>query len=711
VQVWVDTANRWTLRDGTATAEQSADLVAVRNTWRGLQIHVRHSAAVTGLNVEVGDLVGADATITGHANKRLYRAAHIEVARSTFRQVIDPDTTPPGHYPDILIPSAHPVDGSALTPLADAYRAVPFDLPADQTHTFYVRYRFADTLPSGTYAGTITVTGDGQAAVEIPVEVEVLPVTLPTTPALPVYIGSPAQRLYSYRADLGWSLTTDQWDAVGDQVAALMAETGLAAIRYSQSDPPFYPSGSGDSWTVSTAAIEALQDWLDTYRPAFLTLSTPTYWHGLDVAELTIDPTGTDNAVDIRAIEWGADGEDITVEYLHPAPSTPLSVDVSGDAVTVNLATDAGGYVTTTAAEVAAAINADPAAGALIYADNAGYGVVAAEAAANLALPQPSATWSANVAAWCAAYTAALAEIDDSPLAAAIYHSDEPATAKQRADTIGVGSALIAGGLRSLVTTEPEAIYYGAVDVWVVPMENHDADDVAARQALRELCWSYEALSGSGNVDDFWHLDRPLLNYRIRAWRIWRAGYTGLLYWGGGCYWGEVLGAGHDPWQDPETYEIGDAGVFNGEGTLFYPADVCGYHGLVPSMRLMALADGVADFGLAALVADHGYNLAAQAIVDDVADDLGDYDPTTDPDDVADAWTALAALARSIRTVDRAGDTFQPGAAAAQAVQPGAVAADDYQPGAAAAKAHRPGPVAADSYRPGAIAAQAIPTT
>ncbi|WP_228484572.1 M14 family metallopeptidase [Microbacterium cremeum] len=95
---------------------------------------------------------------------------------------------------------------------------------------------------------------------------------------------------------------------------------------------------------------------------------------------------GTANAsrvgVDSRA--WGHEGGNgITVTAAAPgATDSPLSVTVSGTDIRVSLATNAAGAVTSTAAEVVAAINAEPAASALVvaytYRGNPGAGVVAA---------------------------------------------------------------------------------------------------------------------------------------------------------------------------------------------------------------------------------------------------------------------------------------------------------------------------------------------
>lgn len=93
---------------------------------------------------------------------------------------------------------------------------------------------------------------------------------------------------------------------------------------------------------------------------------------------------GTANAsrVAVDSLAWGHEGGNaIAVTLVDPAAaSSPLLVTVAGTEVTVSLATNADGSLASTAAQVAAALNAE--AGALLraytYRGNAGTGVVAA---------------------------------------------------------------------------------------------------------------------------------------------------------------------------------------------------------------------------------------------------------------------------------------------------------------------------------------------
>jgi len=106
-------------------------------------------------------------------------------------------------------------------------------------------------------------------------------------------------------------------------------------------------------------------------------------------ATLTVAPAGADNDIDWTAVVGGEDGNDITIAYVDPAlPGQGLAVGVVGDAITINLATDAGGLITSTANDLIAEVALTPAAAALVTGANhgadAGTGVVTAMAAAPL---------------------------------------------------------------------------------------------------------------------------------------------------------------------------------------------------------------------------------------------------------------------------------------------------------------------------------------
>lgn len=102
---------------------------------------------------------------------------------------------------------------------------------------------------------------------------------------------------------------------------------------------------------------------------------------GAIAATLITGRVSANTAIEYTADAAGIAGNLITINLVDPGSnSATLSVAVSGSAITVNLATDVSGVVTSTAAEVIAAVNGDATAGALVTAANAtgssGAGVV-----------------------------------------------------------------------------------------------------------------------------------------------------------------------------------------------------------------------------------------------------------------------------------------------------------------------------------------------
>ena len=95
-------------------------------------------------------------------------------------------------------------------------------------------------------------------------------------------------------------------------------------------------------------------------------------------------PPSTSSRVIVESLAYGSEGgNDISVQMVDPgAPNQPLSVQVTGTDIRVNLATNASSELSSMAAQVVAAINASPDASTLVraftYRGNAGAGIVAA---------------------------------------------------------------------------------------------------------------------------------------------------------------------------------------------------------------------------------------------------------------------------------------------------------------------------------------------
>ena len=85
-------------------------------------------------------------------------------------------------------------------------------------------------------------------------------------------------------------------------------------------------------------------------------------WTGYGVhpaASLTTAIAGTNNDLKYTAVRPGVGGNSITITYVVAGANTPLSVSRSGNALTVNVATNGSSAATSTAAQVRDAVNAD----------------------------------------------------------------------------------------------------------------------------------------------------------------------------------------------------------------------------------------------------------------------------------------------------------------------------------------------------------------
>jgi len=180
---------------------------------------------------------------------------------------------------------------------------------------------------------------------------------------------------------------------------------------------------------------------------------------------------------------------------------------------------------------------------------------------------------------------------------------------------------------------------YGAVDIWCPLFCLFRPDSAAKRQALGETVWAYTALCQGKEKTPWWHIDYPLLHYRVPAWIAWRYRIRGLLYWGGMSFWNQTA----DPWTDGWTYgrrKEGKSLVFNGEGTLAYPGRAVGYDGMVPSLRLKALRDGIEDYEYLAILERLGLQGPAEKTVLPLAASW--YEWQADPAAYEKARAALA---------------------------------------------------------------------
>ena len=515
-RVWTLTETRHILRRDAPGTGTKVKLDGARNEWVGFQILLRADEPVDGVNVEAGDLHGPHGFVLSRPEARLYRQHQLQLQTGTYRN----ESFKPGWYPDPLIPFVHPMTGKKLE--GARFAAVPFNLPANQTHGFWVDLYIPTDAPPGDYRGVYRVTAARGHVHKIPVSLTVWDFALPSTPTLVTEFGTPPLRdYYGQRAKAGLEPEPSDWAAVERQCAQLLSDHRFNATPPRELlTPKPQPDGS---FEIPSRQVQALREFVDRYH--------------------------------VNAL-------------LTPHPESAVK---------------------------------DP--------DNQ----------------------RDTLRAWLAAFDRAAKELDRTNVLFYTYLKDEPNTLEDYGYVQKWGRAVreARSVVKVLVVEQPwtepgfegaDSAWgdlYGAVDIWCPLFSLHRQQSAAKRQALGESIWTYTALC-QGQPTPWWHIDFPLLNYRVPAWMAWRDGMKGLLYWGGMSYWRQTP----DPWTQAPYYtgngqpQQGDKGiVFNGEGSLVYPARSVGYDGVVPTIRLKALRAGIQDYEYLAILQRLGKTTEAQEVV------------------------------------------------------------------------------------------------
>lgn len=162
---------------GTTT---SISVEAGRGEYVAVQPVVHANAGMlSNIRVTASALVGPG-TISPD-NIEVYRESFITLPTSTpHRSTSTP--LPPGNYPDGLIPTRNPTDGTPI-PSGAALRAQNYTIAAAETQPYWVDIFVPRTAAPGTYTGTITIEAD-QGTATLDIALTVWKFTLPVTPSL-----------------------------------------------------------------------------------------------------------------------------------------------------------------------------------------------------------------------------------------------------------------------------------------------------------------------------------------------------------------------------------------------------------------------------------------------------------------------------------------------------------------------------------------------
>lgn len=284
LSVWTATGTKRSLRTASAGSGTTVTMKQGRNERRAFQILARADGEVANFDIATAALTHSNGTSTIAAtNLRVYRAHQVEVTQSTYNPAELLSLGEPGWYPDALIPTVYPTTtdahdaGDPITAGA-TYQALPYTLPANQTHTFVVDIFVPKGTVAGDYTGTVTVSANGQDDVEVAITLTVKDFSLPDTPALRTMFGSPASRIID---NSDWSFDDDdEWDNVAEVCNTIFAEFGLSALTRDIDDRYLYPTGSGESWDYIEAEVTSLRTHIDAYHPSVYVTGLGTTMEG-----------------------------------------------------------------------------------------------------------------------------------------------------------------------------------------------------------------------------------------------------------------------------------------------------------------------------------------------------------------------------------------------------------------------------------------------
>ncbi len=209
-------------------------------------------------------------------------------------------------------------------------------------------------------------------------------------------------------------------------------------------------------------------------------------------------------------------------------------------------------------------------------------------------------------------------------------------------------------GAKNLVVMKPKPEFYDDVDIWVVQpqMYQDSQQQIAEVMQQGDEVWFYTGHQTGYSPQ--WQIDVPPINFRIPQGFIAQSlGLTGVLYsqvdgWSDDDsnlpFWSD------DPWRKPSVYQQGDRN-FSGEGMLLYPGAPVGINGVVPSIRLKRIRDGIEDYEYISLLKKLGEKDWTMKTVHEVGKNWLNW--TKDPETLYSARQKLGEKINQLSSKDR----------------------------------------------------------
>lgn len=206
-------------------------------------------------------------------------------------------------------------------------------------------------------------------------------------------------------------------------------------------------------------------------------------------------------------------------------------------------------------------------------------------------------------------------------------------------------------GIKNLISISPTPALYddgsgtgrSAVDIWVLLPIMYDHNKTHVDEVLKkgDSVWSYNTLVQDA-FSPKWLIDFDPVNFRIQPGFISQSlNLTGLLYW-------RIDRWGSDPWNNVNNTGTFSSANYPGEGMLVYPGQPVGVKGVVASMRLKWLRDGVEDYDYVQLLKELGKPELAMEISRSVGADWTNW--SRDPNAVEAAREKLGEAIEKFRS-------------------------------------------------------------
>jgi hypothetical protein len=206
-------------------------------------------------------------------------------------------------------------------------------------------------------------------------------------------------------------------------------------------------------------------------------------------------------------------------------------------------------------------------------------------------------------------------------------------------------------GIKNLISMSPTPALYSdgsgtgrsAVDIWVLLplMYNNSKTQVSEVLKKGDSVWSYNTLVQDA-YSPKWLIDFDPVNFRIQPGFISQSlNLSGMLYW-------RIDKWPSDPWNNVNNAGTYSSANYPGEGMLVYPGQPVGIKGVVASMRLKWLRDGVEDYDYVQILKELGREDLAMQIARSVGPDWTNW--TRDPSAIAAAREKLGEAIDQIKT-------------------------------------------------------------